>query len=124
MSAANESAMWLRRFQTNGASWSAWVPLTPQQGSNANGRFTQFADGGIICTHRMTTVAAGTATWVFPAAFMDATTTQVHITPLGTAARLTGVASVATTNAALSTYTTAGAGVAQLVIVTSTGQWM
>jgi hypothetical protein len=122
--AANESAMWLRRSQNNGSSWSSWVPLTPQFGSNANGRFTQFADGRMICTHRVTTAAAGTLTWVFPSAFVDATSTQVQITPLGSTARLTGVASVATTNAALRTYTAAGAGVAQLVMVTATGQWM
>lgn len=120
--AANTSGLWLRRTQDNGTTWSAWAPLTPNGGSNTNGSFTQFADGTMTCRHRLTTSAAGTGTWIFPAAFANADT-QVSLTPLGTGATFATVSTVDTTTCGLHSFTASGTAVAAQVMMTATGRW-
>ena len=49
--------------------WSDWKRVDAEHGSNANGSFVKFGDGTLICTHTITTSAAGPVTWTYPSPF-------------------------------------------------------
>ncbi|MFD1810540.1 hypothetical protein ACFSHQ_27660 [Gemmobacter lanyuensis] len=43
-----------------------------QRGSGANGTFSRFADGTLICVHSLTASTTAAVTWTFPSAFVAA----------------------------------------------------
>lgn len=89
---------WRRNFY-DGTTWSPWVPETNQitaarpiaaggiieSGSNANGTYTKFADGTLICIGSVTTPATAfnaslIVGWNLPTAFVDANYALHHST--------------------------------------------
>ena len=41
-----------------------------ETGSNANGKYTKFPDGTLICTHTVNSSSSGFSAWVYPSAFL------------------------------------------------------
>ena len=86
---ANETQLYYRRTQDNGATWSVWVRAVHlgnlvgtvsqaagaptgavmERGSNASGGYTRWADGTQECWTTLTTATGATTAWTFPAAF-------------------------------------------------------
>lgn len=69
--ARDSNAMFARR--KNGGTWNDWVPVIPEQGSNANGYYTRFGDGTQICGFRLSVMptpnAVTSTAFTFPAEF-------------------------------------------------------
>lgn len=60
-----------------------------EQGSNANGTYTKFADGTMLCRHGLTSSASGETTWTFPAAFAGLSASiSVLVLPVSASATL------------------------------------
>jgi hypothetical protein len=61
-----------------------------ESGSNANGEYTKYADGTLVCTHAQATSASAAVLWTFPTAFSSADVI-IGITPVsGTTTSLAG----------------------------------
>ncbi|WP_323038236.1 DUF2793 domain-containing protein [Gemmobacter sp.] len=106
--------------QTGGLPTGALV----ETGSNANGRYTRWADGTQICTHAPVTSAAAGTVWTFPAAFADTTARRVLALPVASVlcgAVLDGTPG--TTDAILSVRGASDARLAVTVHVTAIGRW-
>ncbi len=93
-----------------------------ETGSNANGRYTRWADGTQECIGSVTTSASAAVTWTFPATFVAA--------PTVTGGAITGAVMVAiTTNAATTTQTevhgwaSGGGRIASSTVVRAIGRW-
>ena len=115
---ANDTQLYYRRTQDNGATWSAWVRGVHQgnllgavsqsagvptgalfeTGSNANGRYERRADGYMECFHSLTASAAAATSWTFPSAFAEPPV--VSITPIATVASSPALDAAPTTTAA------------------------
>ncbi|PIE07453.1 MAG: hypothetical protein CSA74_07260 [Rhodobacterales bacterium] len=79
-----------------------------ETGSNANGRYTRFADGTQICWKNDFTAAGSSGgVWTFPAPFADANA-AVTATPLGEFARFISLLHVTATGATLNGYSQPG----------------
>ena len=92
-----------------------------ETGSNANGEYTKFADGTMICRFTVTSSATVEVTWTYPAAF--------SATPVVTAAVNSGssrfiyIGSRGASSVAVSVYTSAGARSANPVDLIAIGRW-
>lgn len=105
-----------------------------EHGSNANGRYTKFADGTMICWFTGTTAVSvsiasgslyrsGTQTLTFPAAFISPPTVVPSVKRTGTAEVAWGVcADPTTTNVAVFGYS--GASTTVNVGYVATGRWV
>lgn len=89
---ANDTQLYIRRTQDNGATWSAWVRAVHlgnlvgtvsqssgvptgavvERGSNANGSYTRWADGTQECWTTLTGSVSAGLVWTYPAAFSAA----------------------------------------------------
>lgn len=94
-----------------------------ERGSNANGSYSKFADGTMICTHALASSATEYVPWTFPAAFAAAP--RIAFTPAVGAARIAGSSTggVTTTSAQVGLYTIAGAFNAATVHLIAIGLW-
>jgi hypothetical protein len=80
-----------------------------ETGTNANGSFTKFADGTMICIAPGFASASGAAaTWTFPAAFASGSV-SVTATARGTSAAIVTVDAVSASAADIHTFDTSGA---------------
>lgn len=75
----------MRLEESPGGPWGDWRVLgAPEYGSNANGEYTKFADGTMICTGEVDLAYGGSAycssAWTFPAAFSEAPSTTASAT--------------------------------------------
>ena len=68
---ADNGTAWVSRDQVGTVSQSSGTPTGAiiEKGSNANGSYTKWADGTMICRHSATTDGTGLYTWTFPVAF-------------------------------------------------------
>ena len=133
--------LWHRR-STGSTSWNPWrrlydfsnvlgtvsqtagVPTGAliESGSNANGFFTRFASGMMICRNSLTMSAGAAVTWTFPSVFAEAPT--VTGTAIGTVLSAVMQDTVATTTTvALSARDAASARRADVVHLVAIGRW-
>jgi hypothetical protein len=90
-----------------------------ENGSNANGNYTRFADGAQICTQ--TAVGVGASAWSFPAVFASAPI--VNCTPVGASALIGTVAGVTGSGCSSYTFSTAGVATNAFRYTTAVGRW-
>jgi len=119
---------WRRTFDTANilgtVSQTAGVPTGSliETGSNANGFFTRFASGLLICRHILAASAGAAVTWTFPSVFSVAP--QVIGTPRGTAvSALILDAAAGTTSVTFSTRDAASARRADTCELVGIGAW-
>jgi hypothetical protein len=94
-----------------------------ETGSDTNGRYVRYADGTQLCFDTRLSSAAGSATWTFPVAFVDADI-QVLITPGGTLPRFVGVSALFATSASFDAWASDGTTrVAIYVRALAIGRW-
>jgi len=93
-----------------------------QRGSGANGTFSRFADGTLICVHSLTASTTAAVTWTFPSAFVAApcVTGTVQAAVL---ACVTLDAAPTTTTATLSVRDKADARRADVMRLMAVGRW-
>lgn len=59
-----ENNLYTRFSVDGGSTWSAWRPLIPQGGSNANGEFVRYGDGTQVCTNGNSAITTPAAAFV------------------------------------------------------------
>lgn len=95
-----------------------------ETGSDANGRFTRFADGTQVCHHVATAGSGADTTWTFPAVFSTATGLSVLVNPRTATDALFGAARVPTTSAVgFNIWNTSNARQAQSASLFAIGRW-
>jgi len=95
-----------------------------ETGTNANGGYTRFADGTMMCwTNGFSTASGTTASWTFPSAFASAAV-AVTATVEGASAAIVTVDDVTATGADLRSFDLGGsAAVAPVVSLVALGRW-
>ncbi len=119
---------WRRTFETGNilgtVSQTAGIPdgRLIETGSNANGSFTRFASGLLICRHALAASAGAAVTWTFPSVF--AVAPQVIGTARGTALSAFVLdAAAGTTSVSFSTRDAASARRADTCDLVGIGAW-
>ena len=95
-----------------------------ETGSNANGRYTRFADGTQMCSHILSTSNTAGVTWTFPAIFAASPTPRVVGTPVASVMCSAVLDSLATTTSVV--LSARGASDDRLTVslnVTAIGRW-
>ena len=92
-----------------------------EKGSNANGSYTKFADGTMICRYNGNSSDSVEVTWTYPAAF--AATPSVSLSVNAGSARTSYLSSRGTSSVNFSVYTAAGARAANPVDLIAIGNW-
>ena len=121
---SSEQNIYQRRSADEGATWSEWIRLNPDRGSNANGEYVRFADGTQICTFRGTSSASGDATWVFPSQFLTSAGLVVTATHTGSADNYNASVRAPTpTSCGFNVWDVAGARKTAGVSLMAVGRW-
>lgn len=110
---------------TNGISLGGGETLFPDGtivGTNANGRYTKYPNGDLVCRHQVTTAAAPLVV-TFPYTFID-TLTEVELTVVTTVSRVAVSTALTTTTVTLNAFTTTtGAAIASIIDYVAVGRW-
>lgn len=95
-----------------------------ETGANANGTYTKFADGTLMCwTRGFPTLSASAASWTYPAPFAD-TDVAVTATAEGATAATVTVDTVSATDAEIRSFDSGGSeSVAPTVTLMAIGRW-
>lgn len=136
--------LWHRVYNPTTSSWLPWRRIYDQgsvlgtvsqsggvptealieTNTNANGRWTRFADGTQICTHIIATSNSAGVTWTFPAAFSDSAGRRLSAVPV--ASVLCSAVLDSAPNTTDATFSVRGAGDVRLAVslhVTAIGRW-
>lgn len=121
------------RIRSGSGTWGRWVDLVPESGSNANGAYTRFPDGTLICSGQVTGniainqsfaggVKSAPISWTYPAAFTA--TPRITATPVEETAfsAITMTRSASVCNVA-ATAVAAQAAKNVIIDVLATGRW-
>lgn len=94
-----------------------------ERGSNANGAYTKFADGTMVCWHTVTTSTSAVVTWTYPATFTSGSPKVYATLESATAARFATFSLPQTTSVDISGWNDAGGRAANNVNVLAVGRW-
>jgi hypothetical protein len=113
-----------------GAGFGAWVEIFTSgndggitYGSNANGEFTKFPDGTLICRQFILSSTSGEVTWTYPHAFIaipKQTATPIITSLIALSPRY---ASHGLTGSTLSVLDASSSRISSTVAITATGRW-
>jgi hypothetical protein len=92
-----------------------------EAGSNANGSFTRFADGTMICAHALATSGTGVSTWIFPTAF--STPPSCVASAEASAPRFTTTGTATTTQIDVDCWDVTGTRQSETVQLIAFGRW-
>lgn len=96
-----------------------------ERGSNANGEYTKFADGTLICAnHQFSTTSGAMATWTFPHIFASSDVSVVGTSTHGPAARTLSISGRTASHCDINTFNETGSDtVAPAVQLLAFGRW-
>lgn len=123
--ACEGSVMYQRNNILGTVSQSGGTPTGPiiENGSNANGIYTRWADGTQICAFTSVGSSSGTTTWTYPAAFSAAPYVSSNNGASTTVVRVACAASIGTTSLVYQVVNEVGTRVASTIYIMAFGRW-
>lgn len=127
---ANLDAQVLAYIRTQSSTYTSWLELAHEGnnaliefGSNANGSFTKFPDGTLVCNHALGSASGGESNWSFPSAFIAAPRVQITVSSSQVLSASGRYSAISTTGVTFAVIGSSDARIAQTAVLTAIGRW-
>lgn len=114
-------------IRAQSATYTDWIELASsgnnaliEFGSNANGSFTKFPDGTLVCYHN---INSSSGPWTYPSAFNSVPRVSASVDSSGAANRSASTSSTTATSTNLAVYDTSNTLVTTAVNLIAIGRW-